>query len=134
MIDNIKNATQDLSKKNVKWRFAGFIWMHGEHEAGINQDMANDYQELLSHFIASVREDLKTPALHFLIGEVNSYNWVFGNTVRLAQKNFAKKDKYTTLIETGDFSRNGSGGTAHFDAKGMLDFGKLCASAITNKY
>jgi hypothetical protein len=130
MVSSIKSATDELTKKNIQWKLAGFVWMQGEHEASINKDMTNDYEKLLSHFITSVRKDLQAPKLHFLIGGLSSYDYQFGDILRTAQKNVALNDPHTTLINTADLGRNGSGGFTHYDVYGMLEFGKMCASAL----
>ncbi len=78
--------------------------------------MVNDYGKLLTLFIGSVRSDLGIKDLPLVIGEVNSNNWADGDIVRKHQTQVCQRDPNSLLIKTTDLSRNGVGGSAHFDA------------------
>ncbi|GAI45292.1 unnamed protein product, partial [marine sediment metagenome] len=64
----------DEPKPRLSWQ--------GEHEAGLSRKMAEDYDKLLADFMRAVRRDLKTPSLPFVIGQVNSHTWAFGDIAR----------------------------------------------------
>ena len=78
--------------------------------------MVNDYGKLLTLLIGSVRSDLGIKDLPLVIGEVNSNNWADGDIVRKHQTQVCQRDPNSLLIKTTDLSRNGVGGSAHFDA------------------
>ena len=99
------------------------------HVAGISLKMAQDYDKLLAGFIGSFRKDLKAPSLPFVIGQVNSHTWAYGEIVRDKQALVCQQDCKAVLVKTTDLSRKGSGGAAHFDADGMLILGSRSAKA-----
>ena len=130
LIENIHTALSSLKDEGKNYKISGFIWMEGEHEAGISKKMANDYGKLLTLFIDSVRSDLDLKDLPFVIGEVNSNTWAFGDIVRKHQAKVCQKVPNCLLIKTTDLSRDGVGGTAHFDADGMLTLGHRFARGV----
>jgi len=108
---------------------SGFLWMQGEHEGGISRKMAEDYEELLSSFVASVRKDLHAPWLPFAVGQVNGHAWAYGDIARKCQSEVCRKDKRTALVETIDLPRVSSD-AAHFTADGMLTLGSRFAKTM----
>lgn len=129
LIDNFRRAVSALERDGKEWELAGFVWMQGEHEAGISRKMAEDYEGLLTDFIRSVRKDLGAPSLPFAIGQVNSHTWAYGDVARKCQLEVCRKDKKTLLVETMDLPRV-SGDASHFTADGMLTLGSRFAEAM----
>jgi hypothetical protein len=129
LIANVRGATSALERDGKAWELAGFVWMQGEHEAGISRKMAEDYERLLGDFAGSVRKDLQAPALPFAIGQVNSHTWAYGDIARKCQLAFCRKDARTRLVETVDLPRVSSD-AAHFTADGMLTLGSRFAKAM----
>jgi len=127
LMENIHAALASLKQEGRNYEISGFIWMQGENEAGLSKKMANDYGKLLTLFMEGVRNDLGVKELPFIIGEVNSYNWGFGDIVRKRQAEVCQKDPNSLLIKSTDLSRNGVGGPGHFDADGMLTLGNRFA-------
>jgi hypothetical protein len=121
-----------LDRQQIEWDLAGCLWMQGEHEAGISRKMAQDYDKLLAAFVKSVRRDLEKPDLPFVVGQVNSHTWAYGETVRKIQAMVCERDPNAVLVETTDLSRKGSGGSSHFDADGMLILGSRFAKAAAS--
>ncbi|MBX3255148.1 MAG: hypothetical protein KF862_13475 [Chitinophagaceae bacterium] len=130
LFKNIQAAIDSLKKINYSCNIAGFIWMQGEHEAGISPTMANDYKDLLFYFFNSVRRDLNLPKLPVVIGGVNMNTWAFGDLARQRQAEYCSMDPYSKLVTTTGLSRNGNGDTAHFDAEGMLLLGQRFAQQM----
>lgn len=130
LITNVKQALSSLENEQREWNLKGVIWMQGEHEAGISRTMATDYDKLLSNFMGSVRSDLTQPCLPFIIGEINSHIWAFGDIARTQQARVCDEDRNAILIKTVDLSRSGSGGAAHFDADSMLLLGSRFAKGF----
>jgi hypothetical protein len=129
LLANFHDAVSALERDGKSWELCGFVWMQGEHEAGISRKMAEDYEKLLSDFIRSVRKDLHAPALPFVIGQVNSHTWAYGDIARKCQAEVCRKDPRTLLVETVDLPRV-SGDAAHFTADGMLTLGSRFADAM----
>ena len=130
LIATVRDALRALDQRGETWELAGFVWMQGEHEAGISPTMADDYDTLLTGLMRAIRGDLKAPNLPVLIGEVNSHSWAFGNVVRRKQAEVCRQDGNAVLVMTTDLSRAGSGGAAHFDADGMMELGVRFARVV----
>jgi hypothetical protein len=129
LLENIRLALSGLDERGIPYRIGGFIWMQGEHEAGISPTMAGDYDKILSGLIRSVRKDLSINNLLFLIGEINSHTWAFGDLARERQVAVCSEDPLSVLVKTVDLPRKGVGNLAHFDADGMLELGKRFGAA-----
>ncbi len=129
LIRNVQQALLALERDGKQWTLSGFIWMQGEHEASISRKMADDYQDLLSDFIRSVRKDLHTLTLPVVIGQVNSHTWVYGDIARKAQVEVCQSEPHTRLVQTIDLPRV-NGDAAHFTADGMLTLGSRFAEAM----
>ena len=132
LIKSVRDGVSALDRQQIEWDLAGCLWMQGEHEAGISRKMAQDYDKLLAGFISAVRKDLKIPSLPFVIGQVNSHTWAYGETVRKMQAMVCERDPNAILVETIDLSRKGSGGASHFDADGMFTLGSRFAKAAAS--
>ena len=130
LISNIKNALTGLKNQGLKYEVAGFLWMQGEHEAGISKKMAGDYGTLLTLFRESVRHDLHLGKLPFIVGEINSHAWAFAELARKMQADACKNDPNSRLVKTTDLTRGSIGGEAHFDADGMMLLGNRFAQAM----
>jgi alpha-L-fucosidase 2 len=129
LIFNVQDALAALERDGKQARLAGFVWMQGEHEAGISRRMAEDYTKLLTGFISSVRKDLQAPSLPFAIGRVNSHTWAYGDIARASQVEACRQVNGTLLVETTDLPRV-DGDAAHFTADGMLLLGSRFAEAM----
>jgi len=133
LIDNVRAAVAELSRRELEWTLDGMVWMQGEHEAGVSPGMAADYGDLLHRFLISVRRDLRHPGLPVVIGGINGHGWAFRDPVREGQLQVAENTPRVALVETADLSRAGSGGPAHFDADGMLKLGERFARALAGR-
>lgn len=71
LMANIAAAKAQLEGQGKLVQFAGFFWMQGEWDAQFH-DLAQLYETNLASFIASVRADLHTPALPFVIGRIHT--------------------------------------------------------------
>jgi hypothetical protein len=130
LMTNIHTALASLKQTGRNFEISGFIWMQGEHEAGISRTMANDYGKLLTLFMDSVRHDLAVRKLPFVIGEINSHTWAFADIGRERQAAACRNETNCLLIKTTDLSRKGVGGLAHFDADSMLILGSRFAQGM----
>lgn len=128
LIKNIYEALEALDAKGISYTIGGIIWMQGEHEAGISRQMALDYGKLLTLFQQTLLKDLNVRKIPFLVGEINSHTWAFGDLARKSQAEACRKIAKCALIKTTDLPRGGIGGEAHFDAKGMLLLGERFAA------
>jgi hypothetical protein len=130
LMQNIQQGMDSLKKQYKHCRISGFIWMQGEHEAGVSASMAKDYKDLLFHFFTSVRKQLGVKDLPVVIGQVNMNSWAFGDQARQRQSEYCASDPFCKLVTTTDLPRNGNGDTAHFDAEGMILLGERFAQQM----
>ena len=130
LTDNIQDGLKALKDKGLKYEIVGFIWMQGEHEAGISKKMAGDYGKLLTLFRESLRRDLRLKKLPFIVGEINSHTWAYGDNARKEQALACQNDINSILVKTTDLSRGSIGGAAHFDANGMMILGDRFAEGM----
>lgn len=128
LLANVRNALKALKDQGKPYRLAGFLWMQGEHEAGISPTMARDYEGLLEGLIQHLRDELHEPKLPFVIGEISD-RWVFGPVVQAAQSNVVHKVSHTALVETRDLPRPPAD-SSHYTANGMLTLGSRFAVAM----
>lgn len=129
LLANIRASLSFLERSDRKVELSGFVWMQGEHEGSISRKMAEDYERLLTDFIRSVRKDLQAPSLPFVIGQVNSHTWTYGDIARKCQAEVCRKQERAVLVETIDLPRV-TGDAAHFTADGMLTLGFRFAKTI----
>ena len=127
LLANVRDALAALERDGHDWELRGFLWMQGEHEAGISARMAADYGRLLGNFRAQVRSDLGAPRLPFLVGQISD-KWIFREPVQAAQERACADDPRSRLVVTRDFTRT-PGDDAHYDATGMVLLGSRFAAA-----
>ncbi|MFZ4564705.1 MAG: sialate O-acetylesterase [Bacteroidales bacterium] len=130
LTDNIQNGLTALKNQGLNYEISGFLWMQGEHEAGISKKMAGDYGKLMTLFRDAVRSDLNINDLPFVVGEINSHTWAFADIARKEQAEACQKDLNTILVKTIDLTRGSIGGAAHFDANGMMTLGERFAQGM----
>ena len=104
-------------------RLRGVVWHQGESDAGMP---AEAYGKMLTTFIARVREDLATPDLPFVIGEV--YDNGNRDFVRAGQKDVGSTVPKTAFVSCEGLVTFDKG--THFDAAGQMEFGRRYATAL----
>lgn len=99
----------------------GVIWMQGESDAS-TPTMAATYEVNLTQFINSVRTDLGSPNLPFVIGQISEApSWSYGSIVREAQYDVSRAVPNTWMVRTSDLTFNDDG--IHYDAAGQYALG-----------
>src|SRR5262245_43104978 len=119
-LDFTKKSLKELKDKGHTYTIRGMIWHQGESDASLTAD---EYQKLLTTFIARARADLETPELPFGIGEV--FDNGKRDTIRAAQKATAEKVKGVFFV-SADKLKTFDGGT-HFDAASQIELGERFA-------
>lgn len=115
-------ATQALKQCGDTYVLRGFLWHQGESDAHSTPEV---YQARLTQFIARVREDLNTPKLPFVIGEV--FDNGKRDSVRTAQRAVAKVVPHTGFAPANELKTWDQG--THFDAASQLTLGERLAEA-----
>jgi hypothetical protein len=142
--EKIEKATAALTADGKKVHLAGMFWIQGESDT-MNKEHAEAYADNLTAFIATVREDLKSPELPFVFTRVHAklgdpessvhgqggFNFV--PIVRKAQETVATKVAHTKLVDTDKLSLRlkppNYDNLVHYDSEGFLDLGKSLAKA-----
>jgi iduronate 2-sulfatase len=122
-IETIHLACKDLESRGDTYTLRGILWHQGESD---DTATAEQYQEMLTHFIARIREDVGQPDLPFVIGEV--YDNGKRDAVRAAQRATAKAVPHVAFasaegLETWDHG-------THFDAASQLTLGSRFADEM----
>lgn len=123
----------------------GMTWMQGESDADTVAH-ANAYQQNLTEFINSLRSDLATPDMPFVIGKIsdvgkNQYGnpmWPYAAIVRQAEQNVADSMLNVEVIETNDLPLWPAPlslpwppeSPAHYDTNGIIEMGYRFADSI----
>lgn len=116
-------SLKDLKDRGHTYILRGMIWHQGESDAALTAD---EYQKLLTTFIARIRADLNAPDLPFGIGEV--FDNQKRDAVRAAQKAMASAVKDVFFVSAENL-KTSDGGT-HFDAASQIELGERFASEM----
>ncbi|HEY2584652.1 MAG TPA: sialate O-acetylesterase [Tepidisphaeraceae bacterium] len=122
-IETIHLAGKDLEARGDTYTLRGILWHQGESD---DKATADQYQQMLTTFIARVRGDLGQPELPFVIGEV--YDNGKRGPVRAAQRATAKAVPHVAFIPA-DGTKTWDNGT-HFDADSQLTIGARFADSM----
>lgn len=119
--------TVELAKKTLAagdtYDLRGVLWHQGESDAGSSAEL---YQQLLTTFIARLREDLGQPTLPFVIGEV--FDNGKRDSVRSAQRSVAQTVPHTAFASAADLKTSDAG--THFDAASQIILGERFAGEM----
>lgn len=114
----------------------GIIWMQGESDAAINEDIANRYYDNLKRLMDLFRASLRVDDLPVVLGKISdSWNdkkdnkvWDYGELVQYAQEKFAKTDEKCAIIRATRYYKYSD--PWHYDSEGYLDLGKQFANEV----
>lgn len=113
---------------------AGILWMQGESDAAVAEEIARRYEGNLKRLIDLIRAALRTDDLPAVIGRISDSGrdtdgkvWDFGPIVREAQESFVEKDASAALVTSTD--QYGYSDTWHYDTAGYIDLGVEFAEA-----
>lgn len=105
--------------------YLGFFWMQGEADSG-DSNLSREYGMNLKNFVKGVRNDLDTPNLPFVYGQVNPpQRYRYAEDVRSAQEEAEKEIPHARMVHTDDLGRQA--GDLHFDSRGLVELGERFA-------
>jgi len=110
-------------------QIAGMLFMQGEADAyGPNgMKWSQAYENNLKLFINSLRKDLKSPNMAFVIGQITSSDaWVNHEIVRQAQSDVARTVPNTYMVVTDDLPLHDN---MHYNTRGLMVLGNRFAKA-----
>ena len=130
---NIKDIDSDGF--NDKLMPAGIIWMQGESDADVTEEIAQRYYKNLNELMQLIRQALGDENLPVVIGRISDSGndssgmvWKHGDIVREAQHQFAEDDPNAAIVTSTD-SYNYSD-PWHYDSNGFIDLGTRFAITL----
>ena len=128
MISRVRDAVTSLrTTRRVPVEISGFFWMQGESDSE-RFIPAAAYDDNLASFIRSVRTDLRSPRLPFVIGRIRDlrrdmpYRYQYSDAVRKSQAEVARTVPHTYLVPTEGLER--TSGRLHFSSRGTFELGR----------
>lgn len=115
----------------------GIIWMQGESDATVSEEIANNYKENLTKLINKIREVFNNKDLPVVIGKIsdsfkgnNDENrvWKFGKIIMQQQENYTTLNKNVVIVRST--SNYGYSDKYHYDTNGYIDLGKQFANEL----
>jgi iduronate 2-sulfatase len=111
-----------------EWEVAGMLWMQGERDAR-ELETAQAYEQNLTNFIASIRDDVGVADLPFVIGQISdSPVFPYNAIVRQAQYNVSQTVPNTGLVITLDLPRLPD--NVHYNTQGTMMLGSRFAAEM----
>ena len=135
-IETIDNARSEAEATGETLDIVGMVWMQGEDDSTI-VEFAENYQNNLVGFIASVRQDLALPELEIYIGTIaDSTVWSYRDTIWSAQQQVAIADAGVLLVDGKDLPLLFDDGTGadyvHYSTQGQVELGERFAAAAVD--
>jgi hypothetical protein len=114
---------------------SGIIWMQGESDAVITEDIAKRYYSNLKKLMDLMRVVFHDDDLPVVIGKISDSGmdnygktWRYCELVQYAQEGYVRKDKNAAIVR--DTKYYGYSDPWHYNSKGYIDLGIKFAEAI----
>jgi len=125
-------AAADLAGETLD--IIGLTWMQGESDA-LNYGMATAYETNLTHFVASVRQDLGLPHLCVHVASIaDSSIWTYRQIIWDAQESVAAADPRVNVANGKDlplFVNDGEGSAyIHYTTEGEVALGERFGASL----
>ena len=124
LLETVTLATTALKKDGHTYTLRGFLWHQGESDSKLSSEK---YQKALETLIKRVRNDLKSPKLPVVVGEVFDNEGKRDHTRAAIQATAAASDTVGLVSSEGTSTWDK---TTHFDAKSQLLLGQRYAEEI----
>lgn len=114
---------------------SGIIWMQGESDAALTEEIASRYYSNLKRLMDLIRATFRDDDLPIAIGKIsdsgqdnNGKVWKYGELVQHAQEEFVRNDRNTAIIRnTKDYQYSDP---YHYDSNSYVELGIKFAEAI----
>lgn len=113
----------------------GIVWMQGESDAAIDEEIAYRYYDNLKRLMDLMRGTFRTNDLPIVIGKISdSWNreggkvWPYGEIIQYAQEKYIKTDANANIIRSTRYYNYSD--PYHYDSEGYIDLGQKFADAI----
>ena len=131
-------STDDIDGDGEKDRLIpmGIIWMQGESDATVSEEIAKRYHQNLKRLMDLIRAAYHSDDLPVVIGKISdSWNdesdgkvWDYGELVQYAQEKFVRNDSQAAIVRSTRYYKYSD--PWHYDSEGYLDLGKQFARAL----
>ena len=126
-MNTIEAALAALPEEYVP-EIEGMLWIQGESDS-TDLAEANAYETNLNDFIATLRTELDSPDMAFVMSELADIpRWTYGDTVRAAEAAVAAGDSLTSLVAVDDLPFNTDG--YHYSSAGLITLGERMAQEM----
>ena len=113
----------------------GIIWMQGESDATITEEIAYRYYSNLKRLMDIIRASLHKDDLAVVIGKISDSGqtkdgkvWKYGELVQYAQEKYVTTDKNAAVVRDTKYYNYSD--PWHYDSEGYLDLGEKFAEAV----
>lgn len=114
---------------------SGIIWMQGESDGAMTEDIAQRYYANLKRLMDLIRATFRDDDLPVVIGKIsdsgldnNGKTWKYGELVQYAQEQYVRNDKNAAIVRaTKSYEYSDPW---HYDSEGYIDLGIKFADAI----
>ncbi|MEE4116138.1 MAG: sialate O-acetylesterase [Marinilabiliaceae bacterium] len=114
---------------------SGILWMQGESDANVSEEIASRYLQNLAELMGLIRKAFGTDNTPVVIGLISDSGnnpsgkvWKYGDIVRDAQAKYADTDANAALVRSTDTYSYSD--PWHYDSDGFIDLGKEFAQAM----
>lgn len=114
---------------------SGIIWMQGESDANISEQVANQYYKNLKRLMELMRATFRNNDLPIVIGKISDSGddtdgkvWDFAELVQYGQEKFASTQSNVSIVRTTSNYKYSD--KWHYNSEGFLELGKEFAQAI----
>ena len=129
MIEKVESALNQLASLNYQPIVDSFVWVQGEGDAAF-LSTATGYQNNLSQFAASVRNDLGISNLKFVINELHAnVDRANASQLRQSQRNLAAADPNFRIVNADDLTLLSD--NVHFTSAMHMELGRRLADVLS---
>ena len=130
-------STTDIDGNGMEeiWVPAGIIWMQGESDATLTEEIANRYYANLKRLMDLMRAAFRDDNLPVIIGKISDSGldnkgktWIYAELVQNAQEEYVRNDKNAFIVR--DTKNYQYSDPWHYDSKGYIDLGIKFAEAV----
>lgn len=119
----MKSFTTAFDTAQYTPRWAGFVWLQGEFDAG-DLTLSNAYEKNLTNLIKDIRAKLNIPDLPVIIPMIDAQNqWRYNTIIRAANVAVTQKMENVDTLDTKGFATDGT----HYKGLGQVKVGTVTA-------
>jgi hypothetical protein len=113
----------------------GIVWMQGESDAALTEEIATRYYANLKRLMDLMRAVFRADDLPIVIGKISDSGmdnhgktWKYGELIQHAQEEFVRKDKKAAIVRDTKWYQYSD--PWHYDSEGYINLGVKLAEAV----